>query len=213
METETPMTWLDRERALASAITLQRQLVGLENPYLKEYEWIVRASEKTGVYPMVSYARRICAEHYSWAVPTEEALEIVGATGKVVEIGAGGGYWTALLRNRGVEFHAYDTSPGKRPGSGFLWTHVAVGDEQAAGLYPDATLFICWPYMDSYANRALELYEAAGGQRVVYVGEWEGGCCTDEDFFSALRKWNNTATCAIPRWPGLNDFLYVYERS
>ena len=54
----------------------------------------------------VTYARLVVAttrRAFSWAVPTREALETVErhAGDHLVEMGAGTGFWTALLRARG----------------------------------------------------------------------------------------------------------------
>ncbi|GJP35479.1 hypothetical protein CLOM_g19996 [Closterium sp. NIES-68] len=51
---------------------------------------------------------------YAWAVPTEAALAAIkSAAGEegIVEVGAGTGYWAALLRRRGVDVAAYDWTP------------------------------------------------------------------------------------------------------
>src|SRR4249920_2768731 len=61
--------------------------------------------------------RRELASLFSWAIPTEPALAVLAAHAPLVECGAGMGYWTALLRARGVDALAYDLAPpapGKR---------------------------------------------------------------------------------------------------
>lgn len=57
----------------------------------------------------VTTTRRV----FSWAVPTTEALDVISDFSQrgVVEIGAGTGLWTSLLRKRGVHVDAIDAVP------------------------------------------------------------------------------------------------------
>ena len=49
---------------------------------------------------------------FSCAIPTESSLRAIVALGMgVVELGCGSGYWTRLLRARGVDVLAYDLHP------------------------------------------------------------------------------------------------------
>ena len=45
--------------------------------------------------------RRELASLFSWAIPTDAALDVFDRYAPLVECGAGMGYWTALLRARG----------------------------------------------------------------------------------------------------------------
>lgn len=47
----------------------------------------------------------------AWAVPNMAAINEIARQGKIVEVGAGTGYWTFLLRQMGVDVVAYDESP------------------------------------------------------------------------------------------------------
>lgn len=191
---------------------------GLENPYLELVlelggpsvydQWHVAFDDAMGL------ARTKLVKHFAWAVPDEPALELVGATGKVVEIGAGGGYWASLLHNRGVEVHAYDPEPGQSNYSTFLWRRVLEGKAEPAADHPDCTLFLCWPsYSSGFATEALDRYTDAGGKRVAYVGEYEGGCCADDDFFRTLGKQYREAELSyIPQYPGIHDYLTIWNR-
>lgn len=46
-----------------------------------------------------------------FAVPNEPALRELESLGRILQMGAGTGYWTALLRTRGVDIVAYDLHP------------------------------------------------------------------------------------------------------
>src|SRR5260370_41002140 len=52
------------------------------------------------------------ARHFAWAVPTDEAIAVIRKhTTGVVEVGAGSGYWTWLLRQSGLGVAAFDLDP------------------------------------------------------------------------------------------------------
>src|SRR5439155_3416790 len=54
---------------------------------------------------------RVRASVVSWAIPNEQALDVLAKYAPLVECGAGMGYWTALLRARRVDAIAYDLAP------------------------------------------------------------------------------------------------------
>ena len=129
----------------------------------------------------VTYARLVVAttrRAFSWAVPTREALETVErhAGDHLVEMGAGTGFWTALLRARGNvrRIDAVDLAPcdgsehnghhavrvalknasGKKTKTANPppFARVALGtpeDVLGRGTAPSA-LFLCWPPREKY---------------------------------------------------------------
>jgi hypothetical protein len=177
-----------------------------------------------------SYRRRTAAcAAWSFAVPSDEALDLIASYGPIVEIGAGTGYWASLLRIRGCDVIAYDRFgedfhkwfPGGHYGD------VRRGDVDQASEHADRTLLLVWPPMSSMALDALTAYETAGGRRLVYVGEGHGGCTADVEFFARLGQeyydedgnehvdpssWRQVAELPIPQWDGIHDWLTVYER-
>lgn len=178
--------------------------------------------------------RRETKLYFAWAVPSEAALEAIAehSPNGVVEIGAGAGYWAAMLRERGVDVIAYDPAP---PGhesewhSGQAWSEVELGDHQAVSKHPDRTLLLVWPsYSQSWTDEVVELYE---GDTIVYVGEGPHGC-TGTDRMHQLLGHADMCWCigececppapeplfaehadvVIPRWSGLNDRMSIYKR-
>src|SRR5207253_10035543 len=139
-------------------------------------------------------ARTGMVAEYAWAVPNDRALAALAALAPIVEIGAGGGYWAALLRDRGVDILAYDKQPGPRSATNEqipdrrIWTEVLEGDAAKAAEHPDRTLFLCWPPIrDDMARNALTGYLNAGGTTLAHVGEYNGATATDE-FFAVLEE-------------------------
>ena len=170
---------------------------------------------------------------FSWAVPNEEALETIRrySPNGVAEIGAGGGYWAMLLRERGLDVAAYDPEPsgGGEWFQGTPWTEVLRGDHTAVIGHPDRTLLMVWPmYVAPWTHEAVELFD---GDTIIYVGEGCGGC-TGTDRMHALlgqtpycphydepctcdfpaAQFEEVASVDIPQWWGLHDALYVYKR-
>ncbi|MGH7743334.1 MAG: methyltransferase domain-containing protein [Candidatus Dormibacteria bacterium] len=178
-------------------------------------------------------------KHYSWAIPNEEALDVIAKHSPhgVVEIGAGGGYWATLLQQRGVDVVAYDPAPENSKWHHGTWTVVHSGDHRVAADHPTRTLLLCWPsYREPWAAKALEYY---AGDTVIYIGEGCGGCTGDNRFHALLGNSPhcshydddyNTLPCPhdclsklpprfeqvenvdIPQWFGLHDGLRVYRR-
>lgn len=175
--------------------------------------------------------RRELSAAFSFAVPTDEALDAIAALGPVVEIGAGTGYWAKLLRWRGVDVLAFDLlgdAHRKWFPHGTL-TDVERGGVEKAAQHADRTLLLVWPpYDETMAFGAATAYYEADGQRLVYVGEGSGGCCADDRFFGVIgdcwrcecddevcdhpgQQWHKVRDIAIPQWDGIHDWMGVYE--
>ncbi|CAM9921164.1 unnamed protein product [Ectocarpus sp. 4 AP-2014] len=54
----------------------------------------------------------VLRQRFAWAIPDERALRIITHFGPIVEIGSGLGYWSKLLRARGVDINPYDKVAG-----------------------------------------------------------------------------------------------------
>ena len=156
-------------------------------------------------------ARWELARKYAWAIPNESALSAIARLSPIVEIGAGTGYWASLLAARGADIVAYDERPGFNGWRDHEPYHpIAIGGPEVLAAHRDRTLFLCWPPMTDMAARCLEHYT---GDRLVYIGESDGGCNGDEAFFGALdREWDEIGTVDIPRWWAIRDTLVIYGR-
>ncbi|KAJ0397513.1 hypothetical protein P43SY_005639 [Pythium insidiosum] len=52
-----------------------------------------------------------CCHLYAYATPTDAALDVIAKYAPLVEMGAGTGYWSAMLQQRGVDIAAFDACP------------------------------------------------------------------------------------------------------
>jgi hypothetical protein len=155
-------------------------------------------------------ARNQLIYDYAHAIPNEEAIEALAELSPVVELGAGGGYWAYLLRERGAEVVALDSAVEGNEYASTHWTKIEYGWEGSLREYPEHTLFLCWPLHDLTAESALDHYD---GQTVVYVGEHAGGCCATSGFFALLeRDFYCEKRIDIPRFWGMCDYMTVWKR-
>jgi hypothetical protein len=160
-------------------------------------------------------SRELFTTRYAWAIPSQEAIELLVGLSPIVEIGAGLGLWAHLVTKAGGSVVAYDAAPASKRRSNH-WANgkqhfpVRLGGPRKARKHPGATLLLCWPPMSSMAYDALCHYQ---GNRVVYVGEGCGGCTGDGAFHRKLEEeFEVVGSLAIPQWAGLHDDLTLYHR-
>jgi hypothetical protein len=170
-----------------------------------------------GARELLRDMRQMLVRLHAWAVPNNEAIEVVARYSPLVEVGAGNGYWAWLLQLAGADVVAYDLKPpASSLGDPFAddkpWTEVCQGSvEEALAHHPTRTLFLCWPPADDpMAAIALGLTQAG---HVIFVG-WQDDDLTGScEFHQQLRDhWDLVQTVDIPQWPEMRDRLLVYRR-
>jgi hypothetical protein len=164
--------------------------------------------------------RRELASLFSWAVPTDAALALIGRHAPIVECGAGMGYWAALLRARGNDVLAYDAAPPGTKRNAFHrnrrppWTRIDRDNSvSAARRHGERTLLLCWPpYEDDAASYAtLRTYR---GEVLIYIGEPGEGATGSVRFARELAlNWTLEEEAELPHWPRLRDRVMVYRRN
>lgn len=195
-----------------------------DNPLLDEWQAVqdhVAACTCDGFCYRGVTARWPLADRYAWAIPNDEALDAIAELEMpVVELGAGRGYWAALLARRGVTIDAYDLCPPDTDVNDFHSTEgigtyhpVArtVGTEVAADAGRDgAALLLVWPPYDTpMGYDHARAYIEAGGTTIVYVGEPWGGCTGDGRLHALLDACDEVTSVDIPQWDGMHDDLRV----
>ncbi|PNW75576.1 hypothetical protein CHLRE_12g532300v5 [Chlamydomonas reinhardtii] len=173
------------------------------------------------------YMRRVAIRDYAYAVPSAEALDVIAqeSGGRVVEVGAGTGYWAWLLSRRGVDVVAVDTggemffqdSPAAREALPFIIgakryfpeMQECDGPEFLArhGGCPDRALLMCW-VSSAVGEASLAAYR---GDTVVAVGETDMGC-TWELNTEEHPEWRQVRYVPLPQWPRIRDDMRVYRR-
>ena len=199
----------------------------MSNPYLHEFalsdpEWAQDTYEFTPERMRRIQASRMMncfkernhlVRKYAWAVPSDEALELIKKHSPegLVEIGAGTGYWAHLLEKIDVDVSAFDIAPGDNFHAKGLWTHVEEGTHEVLTSFKKETLFLCWPpYDEPMAYDCLKSYQ---GEKFIYVGELAGGCTGCDRFSNLLNEeWDLIEQLEIPNWFFVHDRLFVFKR-
>lgn len=212
---------------------MRRALVG--NPLLD-------AHTRSAGHGVDAKRERLLRE-YSFAVPTDEALTAISnaSAGGVVELGAGVGYWAALLAARGTDVIAFDLHPPPSPTNMWFagvtpWFEVRPGGEDVLDRYARRTLLLVWPTRDEeWAANAARRHHQAGGAALVFVGEGPGGRTGDDQLQALLghydrclscslgvldvpcicdisQRWERRVSVSLPHWDGYADDLHLYSR-
>ena len=135
----------------------------------------------------VTTGRYRSATHFAWVVPNMAVLLLInGFTNRefLLEVGAGTGLWSSLLRCLGSHVVATDAEPPEN-----TFSPVEELDALAAVSAFDLeaqTLLMVWP--PNWSDMASQALNAFRGPRMVYVGETRGGCTGDERFFDLLER-------------------------
>jgi len=214
--------WQDAARCLGEyqqklARAKRLQLAAGANPYLDLYRHLM--ASKASPLLDVAERRRELASLFSWAIPTDAALELISRYAPLVECGAGMGYWLALLRARRVDAIGCDL---RRPGrkNAFHrsarrpWTQIQYQSSvKAARRHPHRSLVLCWPpYADDAAS--YQVLRAYRGDVVIHIGEREEGATGSVRFHRELAlNWTLAEELELPHWPRLQDRVMVYRRN
>lgn len=197
------------------------------------YDWMYSPRFDAHNSTRSMFLRSAVTGRWAWAVPGPDTLDLIAAEAGphgIVEVGAGVGYWAAQLARLGVDVIASDLG-GDRLDHFFPKRreqfHPVVEADAAefAALHAHRTLLLVWPPYDAPMGAdAIEAYWQAGGRRVLFVGEGEGGCTGDDrlyallgDFYDpenapAAARFDIRAVVDIPQWYGIHDRLYVADR-
>ena len=167
---------------------------------------------------------------YACAVPSDDALTVLSNLGSpILELGAGSGYWGALLRMRGVECALFDRSPPTENGRNLYFsrtfTEVLLGDGDKASEYPDHALLLVWPYSEQEAAapwaHGSEPWDASAlaaykGSVVAHVGELEedaANVTTSLPFKQRLAAdFCLESSLELPSWIHCSDRLTIWRR-
>ena len=186
----------------------------MSNPYLVAWERDQKYWDGDLEAAMRMFTRRRdMVQEYAWAIPNEEAIQTIAELGSVVELGAGSGYWAHLIQNAGAKIEPWDIYPPGKNKYNFRqpWMHVHEGGVEILETSQAQALLLSWPcYLSDFAHRAIQTFR---GVWLAYVGESQGGCCANDEFFQELDlEWTLEKTINIPQWPGIHDRFELWKR-
>ena len=202
-----------------------RSMMMIKNPYRDEFLSVMerlRGAESTNTIELYRSRAELVAR-YAFAVPDDRTIAFISACSPLVEIGAGSGYWAWCLAQAGADIIAVDnrppddapalaTAPGDTDNAWFddEWFPVTPGDESAAGVHAERTLFLCWPDPRSYmARNALVSYRAGGGRRLIYLGD--PASSGDPDFHALLDSLPCVERFRTDGWECCDEWCALYR--
>jgi hypothetical protein len=149
---------------------------------------------------------------FSWSVPATEALaairDFVGKT-PLVEYMAGTGYWSFLLRKKfGVRTFATDRNndPDYACATSRAFMPVRTLAVESAKVPASCAAMLSWvPYKSEAADHLLKRMRS--GQKLVWIGEGEGGCCATDSTFKILDElFDEAGEFRVPQFYGIHDY-------
>ena len=221
---DTMQRWLDGEPVWPYAKIIETWGPEFEM-YRKRMFRGIRASQETGKieFEPPDYERTLqrmtsiymlrdqWVQHYGFAIPCAELLDVLAKAQHVVEVGAGTGYMTRLMRHRGISV------TGSDPGHGQHGFEVGRYDEEQLSLpaktmvrmSSTSTVFCSWPTLK--AMWFFQMLKAMRiGQRLVVIRE---SACAEETAWEYLDAcFDETSTIDIPTFEHMNDYASVHVK-
>ena len=141
-----------------------------------------------------------------FAIPTYEWLEQLSyyiKNKRVLEIGAGTGIISAILRTFNIDITPIDNfARAINPLIDVVYADGIEYIERHQNEYD--VLLGCWPEMDNTFKAACDAF---GEKEIYYVGEWEGGCTADDEFFIDY-DCINVPGINYPQFFGMHDDVF-----
>jgi len=140
---------------------------------------------------------------------------------KVLDAGAGTGYLSYLLNDKGIEIEAVDIANPETKFQFKVGTHFKVEKENAIlrvkQKYYDVVM-LAWPsYATSFAYKVANALKQT--QQLLYCGEGQGGCTGDDKFHDLLEEkfFEKTELSGYLnevhlQYNGIHDLWYWYEK-
>lgn len=176
--------------------------------------------------------RDIYIAEFGFSVPTPALIDLMKKFGPILEVGAGQGYLSQVLRHAGIDAIATDANPGHMKAVRARATseenlpprerHLPVeilNAEDAIKTYPGRTILCSWPdYQSNWITKA-----AAGmakNQRLAVIGEGYGGCTGEDGLFDLVetgvfefdREHQDLQGRAIWSFPAIHDQLRIFRK-
>jgi hypothetical protein len=171
-----------------------------------------------GEYRPGDYSRSYEVRHefialYGFSILDRDTVELLATYSPLLEVGAGTGYWASELRQAGADVVATDLDPSPANKYQFtkFWEVERLDGVAAVEKYPDRTLLTVWPdYEGEWIEDVLKAYRS---DRVLYVGEGDGGCTGTDAFHEYLfEHFERVQTVPLYQFSGIHDRLEIYER-
>ncbi len=161
-----------------------------------------------------SLNRREFTSNVSFAIPCREAINAIQKySPKLLELGAGTGYWSKLLCQYGTDIIATDNYSGKyNQNIGRYYPVRSIDSIEATRIYFDLDIFMSWPCLDKLWS-ANVLKQILPGKYVFLISEGKYGCVGHDKTFNLLDiAFSSVDRVSIPQWYGMHDYLSIWQR-
>jgi hypothetical protein len=171
----------------------------------------------------LAFAQAILQAAFAYAIPSPDTIEWMSrfcGDRRIVEFGAGRGYWANQLSRAGHAVDAFELEPPdtannvsfpRAIGQEDVWYPVSSLGEDRSVDHSGSVLFLCWPpgWGNTMASDVLGSFESSGGSQVVFIGEPKSGKTGDDAFFDMLAESLDPALCGL----GLRVVVELGRRS
>jgi hypothetical protein len=148
---------------------------------------------------------------FGWPILTETVVDrvasFIGDRG-AVDFGAGSGYFSYLLNERGIDVFAIDDRSWGTPPK--VWHPVKMGGHGLLAGTSNRVLILSWPPRKT--GMATLALAAWGGSRLVYAGEILRGAGEPTFFRELAENWHLAGRVSVPQWHNRSDAIFFFER-
>jgi hypothetical protein len=149
---------------------------------------------------------------YGFAIPSAELIALLREHQPIVEIGAGSGYMTQLMRTAGIEVIGTDIGP-----RGYAFSTAEhdpyqeiMGGKRAVRHWRDRTVFCSWPTGDhTWFRQAIKAMRI--GQRLIMVTDGSAAERTARGYLDCCFAMETDAPLPV-WWPVARDLVVLYRK-
>lgn len=166
-----------------------------------------------GRAPELNMASRAFTQAWGYSIPCKEAVEALCSLGPLVEIGAGTGYWSALLCAAGADVIATDAAAAGEQQYGFTvgrhceTEHLTA--QQAVLRHPDRTVFCSWPTQGGKWALAAA-WSMRPGQKLALISGSRTGTPGLSRYLRT--RFDTIGVVDTPHFPLLDDRLTIHRK-
>jgi len=160
---------------------------------------------------------------YTWVCPTDynhsTILNVLENSKKILDVGCGSGYWIKAIKNifpekeiKGIRLNCYGVDNNTIEGTEDLIEEIDFNDFIKENEMDFDTILLFWPpYSTPMGYDVLKHFKDNKNiKRIIYIGEGEGGCNADDDFFKLLDEMKEQEEIKVI-YKDLDTFNFLHD--